>query len=134
MTVISLDVWQPMPSLWAEFDALVTSIRQIDERFGARVSTWRPIAGASSEELVVYSTEFDSLAAYQIWADRTAADAEHCSFRNMLQKLSPTISLGRSATEGGAPPNRVVVDDDPRVNARSLQFGACPTDHLQSGR
>lgn len=131
MTVISLDVWQPMPNLWAEFDALVTSIRQIDERFGARVSTWRPIAGVSSEDMIVYSTEFDSMASYQMWADRTAADAEHCSYRSRLQQLGPTVSLGRSAAEVV---NRVVVDDDPRVNASSRQFGACPTDHLQSGR
>jgi hypothetical protein len=96
MTVISLEVWQPTDGHASELDALLEAARRIHERLGARVTTWRQVAGPAPPGCVVYSTEFDDLTDYGTWMDRLRADDEwrtlHLQLRDDDRSVASRIS------------------------------------------
>jgi hypothetical protein len=97
MTVISLEVWQPTAGHGRDLVELLDAARRIHERLGARVTTWRQVAGPVPPDCVVYSLEFDDLTAYGLWMDRLATDAEWDRLLLRLRDGNPAVASQISA-------------------------------------
>ena len=97
MTVISLEVWQPTVGHGRDLVELLDAARRIHERLGARVTTWRQVAGPVPPDCVVYSLEFDDLTAYGVWMDRLAIDSEWEAVLALLRDSQPVVASQISA-------------------------------------